>query len=108
MKEAAGRYARLKAARKLLSLPESVAMAEIRTRYREAVKEWHPDRNPEGDRAVCEEKTARIHEAYQELMGYCEEYRISFAEEDVARYLSGEEWWRHRFGQDPLWGRSGV
>jgi hypothetical protein len=37
-------------------------------------------------------------------MAYCHEYKISFAHQDVKQYLSPEEWWFERFGNDPVWG----
>lgn len=35
----------------------------------------------------------------------CEEYKYSFPGEKVKRYLSAEEWWFQKFGNDPPWGK---
>jgi len=35
----------------------------------------------------------------------CEEYKYSFAGEEVKRYLSAEEWWLQKFGNDLLWAK---
>jgi hypothetical protein len=48
-----------------LSLPEKADAAEIRTRYAELVKRWHPDANG-GDRGA-EESLQRVLNAYQTL-----------------------------------------
>lgn len=50
-----------------LSLQEGATGAEIRTRYAELVKRWHPDSNG-GDRAA-EESLQRVLNAYQTLKG---------------------------------------
>ena len=49
--------------------------------------------------------TRKIIDAHKVIQAYCERYRFSFAKEEVNNYLSGEEWWFERFGDDPLWGR---
>ena len=96
-------YAQLAAARDLLGLQERATMQDIRAAYTRLLKRWHPDSNP-GDRQACGEMTARIVEAYRVIVGYCDAYEYSFAEEELRRHLSDEEWWMDRFGQDPLWG----
>lgn len=91
-------------AKKTLDLPDRVTMAEIKSRYRERLKRWHPDKNrdnPEG----CHEKTRQITIAYQTILRYCEQYAYSFEPQEVEKYLSAEEWWKDRFGHDPLWGK---
>lgn len=96
-------YADLVAAKNLLGLQDRATRKEIRTAYARLLKRWHPDTHPE-DREACGEMTARIVEAYRIIVSYCETYQYSFAEEELRRHLSDEEWWLDRFGQDPLWG----
>jgi len=48
--------------------------------------------------------TKKIIEAYKVIISYCEQYKYSFEEDEVKKYLSDEEWWFERFGDDPLWG----
>jgi hypothetical protein len=31
--------------------------------------------------------------------------RPSIEPQEVEKYLSAEEWWKDRFGHDPLWGK---
>ncbi|MCK9263496.1 MAG: J domain-containing protein [Deltaproteobacteria bacterium] len=98
-----GRYEEITGARELLELPESATMGEIRANYRRLILKWHPDRcreNPE----LCREMTEGLIAAYETLVSYCRDYRFSFAEQEVAKYLSGKDWWLRRFGDDPLWG----
>ena len=72
---------------------------------RRLIRKWHPDRCRE-DAELCREMTERLIAAYETLVSYCRDYRFSFAEEEVAKYLSGEDWWLRRFGDDPLWGNA--
>ena len=98
------KFQQIDAARRLLELDERATMNEIKSNYRRLLGKWHPDRC-DGNKDGCEEMTRKIVEAYRIILTYCEQYRFSFAKEEVNSYLSGEEWWFERFGADPLWGR---
>lgn len=98
-------YKKITAARRLLGLPEQATLQEIKTQYRQRIKQVHPDRSPE-DAARGAEKTAELIAAYKILLAYCNQYKFSFSKEEVQNYLSKEEWWLERFGCDPLWGKS--
>jgi hypothetical protein len=37
-------------------------------------------------------------------MEYCENYRFSFSREEVEKYISADEFWAKKFGNDPIWG----
>lgn len=91
-------------ARKLLGLPERASMAEIKTAYRELLKQWHPDRGS-GDPAECNAMTGKITAAYQVILRYCSQYKYSFSHEELERYQSDQDWWTDRFGSDPVWGK---
>lgn len=90
-------------AKGLLDLPERASMEEIKSKYRQSIKQWHPDKF-NANEEQCDEMTKKLNAAYKTIMAYCEEYKYSFAEEEVKRYLSIEEWWSSKFGDDPLWG----
>ncbi len=92
-------------AKELLNLPERASMEEIKSNYRHLIKQWHPDKRNANDKK-CNEMTIKLNAAYKTIMVYCDEYKYSFAEEEVKRYLSVEEWWFSRFGDDPLWGNT--
>ncbi|HDP26354.1 MAG TPA: J domain-containing protein [Deltaproteobacteria bacterium] len=97
------RYQEIDAARTILELPESATMKEIKASYRRLIRRWHPDRC--GDNAdQCVEMTRKLIAAYETILTYCKHYRYAFAEEEVKKYGSGEDWWMDRFGNDPLWG----
>ena len=97
------KHEEITAARKLLELPQTATLAEIKSNYRKIVARWHPDKCKE-DADECAEMTRRIISAYKVLMDYCLQYQYSFSEDTVKRHRSPEEWWFDRFGQDPVWG----
>jgi hypothetical protein len=45
----------------------------------------------------------KITDAYDCLMRYCSDYKFSFSKEEVEKYISPEEWWAKRFGNDGIW-----
>ncbi len=97
------RYEEIRAARKVLGLPEAATLDEIRRRYRKLISRWHPDVCRE-EKAVCEEMAARINRAYRCIRAYCDQYEYSFSREQVAKSVSPGEWWYNRFGRSPMWG----
>ncbi len=96
------RYQEIVAARQLLELPEAATMESIKSAYRTMLAKSHPDKCSE-DQELCEEMTRKIISAYQMIIDYCWQYQYSFSEETVKRHLSHEQWWRERFGNNPLW-----
>lgn len=98
-------FVEINQARKLLELPESATMEEIRENYRRLIKQWHPDVCRKR-KDVCEKISKKINDAYNCLMAYCNQYKFSFSEAEVEKYISFEEWWFKRFGKDPLWSAS--
>ncbi len=100
-------YQNLTEAREVLGIPEKATLKTIKAQYRTLLKQWHPDTCPD-EKEKCHEMTRKLVAAYMEIMTYCEQYKISFAREDMGDYLSPEEWWYERFGNDPLWGNPYV
>lgn len=98
------KYQKITMARKVLGLAERATSEEIKLRYRNLLKNWHPD-TCEENKATCEEMTAKIVGAYEIIMDYCDHYRFCFSEQEVKLHLSEAEWWVDRFGADPLWGK---
>jgi DnaJ-class molecular chaperone len=90
-------------AKELLNLPERASLVEIKSNYRELIKQWHPDKCKKNNKK-CNEMTRKIIFAYNVIITYCNQYQYSFAEEEVKKYLSVEDWWLERFGNDSLWG----
>jgi DnaJ like chaperone protein len=55
----------------ILGISETATLAEIKTAYRNRMKEWHPDRFPnldEESRRMAEDWTKALNAAYEELM----------------------------------------
>jgi DnaJ-class molecular chaperone len=92
-------------AKELLNLPEQASMKEIKSNYKKLIRRWHPDKCND-DSEKCDEMTKKIIDAYKTITLYCNQYKYSFVKEEVDKYLSGEDWWFERFGNDPLWGKS--
>src|SRR3954469_10480062 len=66
--------------RKLLSVSESVGLQELKTVYRNLMKEWHPDKFPDNPE-LAEAKSRHIIEAYHFLVSIALETRaMTFAE----------------------------
>jgi len=97
------KYQEISEARNLLELSESATLDEIKSNYRALLTRWHPDRCTEGTE-ICNEMTRKVIASYKTIIAYCNEYKYSFSEEEVKKYLSPEEWWYEHFGDDPLWG----
>jgi DnaJ-class molecular chaperone len=81
-----------------LDLPEQVSWPQIRERYRELVRQHHPDRGASADN----EQIRRINAAYEILSAYVSDYRFNFTRED---YLAQhpEEKLRQQFYEADLW-----
>jgi hypothetical protein len=95
---------RVREAAELLGIWDRASLNEIRIRYYERVKEWHPDVSQK-DPAVSHEMTIRLKEAYDLLVDYCMNHTFSFRLGDLAKDLEQipADYWMERFGEDPIW-----
>jgi DnaJ-class molecular chaperone len=89
--------------KELLELPERASVKEIKSSYRKLISQWHPDKCKE-NKDKCNEMTRKIIAAYKVIITYCNQYKYCFGKEEIKKYLSDEDWWFERFGDDPLWG----
>ena len=89
-------------ARKILELPESATLEQIKKNYKQLIKKWHPDKNL-SNQGLAESKTKEIIQAYKIIIQYCDHYKFSFIREEVEKYLSDRERWFKQFGEDPIW-----
>ena len=80
-------------ARKLLGLGEAATLKEIKTAYRTLAHRHHPDKLGGNDSAESETMKL-LNRAYKLLTDYCNEYKYSFKEEDIARVYPHEEYLR--------------
>lgn len=77
-------YKKIDKARKILNLPEKASISSIKKAYYELTKRYHPDKcSKNNDPAFCKEKMHEITESYKILIKYCENYPISFLNEDI-------------------------
>ena len=65
--------------RKLLGVKANATLAELKTIYRNLVKEWHPDKRPPGspEHAEAEQKSKAIIEAYHILVSIAPETKAA-------------------------------
>jgi DnaJ-class molecular chaperone len=91
-------YQELRQALNVFGLGERASLDEIRRRYRELVRQHHPDAGGEDPAAI-----RRVNAAYRLLGDYCRHYRFCFSHEEFLEQ-SPEERLREQFSGDPLWG----
>lgn len=72
-------------ARKVLGLGETARYADMRRRYRDLARVWHPDVCAERDPSVCAERFRSITNAKNLLMRLIRLYRYSLRREDIER-----------------------
>jgi len=81
-------------ARKLLGLDESATLKEINKAYKTLAHRHHPDKYGSVDSEENGEAMKRLNWAYKLLTDYCNEYKYSFKEEDIARTYPQDEYLR--------------
>lgn len=79
-------------ARKLLGLSDAATLKEIKSAYKRLAHYYHPDMHNNGMDAT--EAMKKLNWAYKLLMGYCNDYRYPFSEEDVSRTYPHDEYLR--------------
>jgi DnaJ-class molecular chaperone len=86
-------------AKSLLGLREKSTIKEIKNKYKELMKKWHPDKQKD-DSEKATKMSAQINEAYEIIVEYCKNYEYSFEEESVKKTTySPSEWWNDKFGE---------
>ncbi|MBU0533415.1 MAG: DnaJ domain-containing protein [Candidatus Omnitrophica bacterium] len=86
-------------ARKILGLGEETNREEIKEKYRELMKKYHPDKTSDNQEYL--EKAKNINWAYSVITSYCDEYKFSFSREDIER-MNPELKLNRQFGDDWL------
>jgi len=90
MKLKVANFAEIDEARRLLGLTDAATLKEIKRVYRRLAHRHHPDRGTE----ETDETMKRLNWAYKLLLEYCDNYKYSFSEEDVARTYPHDEYLR--------------
>jgi len=85
-------------AKTLLGLSDKATLSDIKTRYKNMMQQWHPDKHPD-DTDTAHAMSTQINEAYALLLEYCSKYEFNFDEEHLReKTLTPQEWWTKKFG----------
>ncbi|DAB38290.1 MAG: molecular chaperone DnaJ [Sulfuricurvum sp. GWF2_44_89] len=85
-------------AKTLLGLSDKATLSDIKTRYKNMMQQWHPDKHPD-DTDTAHAMSTQINEAYAILLEYCSKYEFNFDEEHLReKTLTPQEWWTKKFG----------
>ncbi len=76
---------KIQEALKTLNLSSLVSLNDIKKRYRELSKKFHPDLNSQNS-----QKFREINEAYKILKDYIENYRFTFSKEEIIKQFPRE------------------
>jgi len=85
-------------AKTLLGLRESSSIKEIKNKYKNLMKKWHPDKHTQNpDKAT--QMSMQINDAYETVLEYCNNYEYPLDEETIKKATySPSEWWHDKFG----------
>ncbi len=91
-------FTKLMKAKTLLGLNEKATLAEIKLKYKNLIRKWHPDKHND-DVESATQMSARINEAYEIVLKYVQEYEYPFDEDHLrAKTFTPQEWWEQKFG----------
>ncbi len=89
-------------AKTLLGLHDKATLKEIKLRYKNLMKKWHPDLNA-NDLEKATQMSAKIIDAYKLIMEYCNGYEYNFKEEFITdQFISPEDWWNKKFQDENM------
>lgn len=83
----------LNKARGILGLADEASLDEIKTAFKERIKEVHPDRRPADETAAAEEEADQLIWAYEVLLAYTSQYPFSFSEEQFKKVRRRDPPW---------------
>lgn len=85
-------------AKSLLGLREKSSLKEIKNKYKNLMKKWHPDKHKD-DYEKATKMSMEINDAYQTILDYCNNYEYPFDEESIKKSTyTPSEWWNDKFG----------
>lgn len=91
-------FDKLVKAKTLLGLSDKVTLSDIKTRYKNMMRTWHPDKHPD-DPDTAHAMSTQINEAYATLLEYCSTYEYNLDENFLKEQtLTPHEWWTKKFG----------
>ena len=77
---------RFKEALDFMGLTSFVTFQEIKDRYKELAKEYHPDKGSDNI------KMQKLNQYYKMLKNYIENYRFSFSKEEISKQYLGSDY----------------
>lgn len=78
-------YEKIHKSLEIFGLPVLITLKEVKKRYRELSRMYHPDLNKSKD-----DEMYKINEAYKVLTTYMENYRFTFSYEEIAKQYPQE------------------
>lgn len=85
-------------AKTLLGLSDKATLSDIKTRYKNMMQQWHPDKHPD-DPETAHTMSTQINDAYAILLEYCSNYEYNLDENFLKEQtLTPQEWWAKKFG----------
>ncbi|MEN8302975.1 MAG: J domain-containing protein [Campylobacterota bacterium] len=91
-------FEKIMKSKSLLGLRETSTLKEIKNKYKNLMKKWHPDKHKD-DPEKATKMSMQINEAYEVILEYCNSYEYSFKEEEIKKTsYSPSEWWHDKFG----------
>ncbi len=91
-------YESVMKAKTLLGLHDKATLSEIKTRYKNMMHRWHPDKHPD-DPDTANAMSARINEAYRILLDFVKHYEYRLDEPYLKETcITPQEWWTKKFG----------
>lgn len=79
------RFSDIYRALEVMELPVFISLKELKSRYRELARKYHPDMS-NGDKMMGE-----INESYKVLKTYMENYRFTFSQDEVLKQFPQDE-----------------
>ena len=76
-----------KEALSFMGLPSFVTYQEIKDRYKQLAKKYHPDKNSFDDKNM-----QKLNQYYHLLKTYIENYRFSFSKEEISKQYLGNDY----------------
>jgi len=87
-------------AKSLLGLREKSSLKEIKNKYKNLMKKWHPDKHKD-DIEKATQMSMQINEAYKTILDYTSNYEYPFDEESIKKSTyTPDEWWSDKFGPE--------
>ena len=85
-------------AKSLLGLREKSSLQEVKNKYKNLMKKWHPDKHSK-DVEKATKMSMDINEAYNTILEYCNSYEYPFDEKSIKQNTyTPSEWWYDKFG----------